>query len=153
MDHTGNGRQESAAEKKLRSLEVSDEQWTDIAPLIPGKRARRGRPRAGGRRTLNGILYVLQSGKAWEEVPRQYGSPATCWRRLQEWSADGTWERIWHAYLGGLDEAGRAAWADAFLAGLFVPSKRGRRNRSEDGRAQRQTLSGVESAGRETPKA
>lgn len=121
-----------------RSYEVTDEQWAEIAPLIPGKSARRGRPRAGRRRTLNGILYVLQTGRAWEEVPRQYGSPATCWRRLQEWTADGSWERIWHVYLAGLEEVGRAAWSEAFLAGRFVPSKRGRRMRAESGRAARQ---------------
>lgn len=126
-----------AFEKTLRSAELSDEQWEAIAPIIPGKRARRGRPRAGARRTLDGILYILMTGKPWEEVPRQYGSPATCWRRMQEWMADGTWERIWQAYVGTLDDTGRSAWADALLAGHFVPSKRGRRNRSEESRAQR----------------
>jgi transposase len=125
-------------EHMTRSYEVTDEQWAEIAPLIPGKRARRGRPRAGRRRTLNGILYVLQTGRAWEEVPRQYGSPATCWRRLQEWTADGSWERIWRAYLTRLNEDARAAWVEAFLQGRFVPSKRGRRIRTEGERVTRQ---------------
>lgn len=133
-DGRQNGRESEdspKSERVPRRYEVSDEQWAEIAPLIPNKRTRRGRPRAGRRRTLNGILYVLQTGRTWEEVPRQYGSPATCWRRLQEWTADGSWERIWRAYLAGLDEVGRAAWTEAFLEGRFVPLKRGRRTRTE----------------------
>ena len=37
-----------------------------------------------------------------------------------------------------LDEVGRAAWTEAFLAGHFVPSKRGRRIRTEGERVTRQ---------------
>lgn len=153
-DSRTNGRQNGResgdypqGEHMPRGYEVTDEQWAEIAPLIPNKRARRGRPRAGRRRTLNGILYVLQTGRAWEEVPRQYGSPATCWRRLQEWTADGSWERIWRAYLTGLDEVGRAAWTEAFLAGRFVPSKRGRRTRSDGERVARQPQDEAADAG------
>jgi transposase len=53
------------------------------APLLPLPRKGRGRPRADGCQTLNGILYVLRTGCRWEDVPREYGSPATFWRRLR----------------------------------------------------------------------
>lgn len=75
--------------------------------------------------TLNGILYVLKTGCAWEDLPPEYGSDTTCWRRLNEWSLDGTWERIWRTFLSQLDAAGQIEWAQAFLDGSFVPAKKG----------------------------
>jgi transposase len=60
-------------------------------------------------------------------VPRKYGSPTTCWRRLKRWEEDGTWERIWRSLLALLDEFGKLEWAKAFLDGGFVPAKKGER--------------------------
>jgi hypothetical protein len=39
---------------------------------------------------------------------------------------DGTWERIWRAFLTSLNEAGKLDWSRAFLDGSFVPAKKGR---------------------------
>ena len=103
---------------------VSDAQWAVLEPLIP-KKQQRGRPRNDDRRTLNGIVYVLKTGCAWEDLPREYGSDSTCWRRLNEWSEDGTWEPIWRTLLSRLDAAEKIAWAQAFLDGRFVPAKKG----------------------------
>jgi len=102
--------------------ELTDAQWAIIEPLIPKQKPGRGRPRADDRRTLNGIIYVLKTGCAWADLPREYGSPTTCWRRLHQWTQDGTWERIWRALLSRLDEAGQLEWAHAFLDGSFVPA-------------------------------
>ena len=105
--------------------ELTDEQWAVIEPLIPKQRGGRGRPRNDDRQTLNGVLYVLKTGCAWEDVPRQYGSPATCWRRFNQWSEDGTWEQIWRTLLSQLDAEDKIDWVQAFLDGSFVPAKKG----------------------------
>ncbi len=105
--------------------ELTDAQWALIAPLLPKRTPGPGRPRADDRRTLNGILYVLKTGCAWADVPPQYGSPSTCWRRLQAWSEDGTWEQVWRSLLSQLDAQGKLEWAQAFLDGSFVPAKKG----------------------------
>ncbi len=88
---------------------LTDEQWASIAPLIPERTSRRGRPRNDDRKTLNGILYVLKNGCAWQDLPPEYGSGTTCWRRLQEWSADGIWGRIWRTLFAQPDA--QDAWA------------------------------------------
>ncbi|RLE68618.1 MAG: hypothetical protein DRJ34_02665 [Thermoprotei archaeon] len=44
---------------------LTDEQWERIRPLLPPP-AQTGRPRADDRKVLNGILYVLRTGCAWE---------------------------------------------------------------------------------------
>jgi transposase len=87
----------------MRATELTDEQWERLKPLLP-PRQKRGRPRADDRRTLNGVLYVLRTGCRWQDVPREYGSSSTSWRRLKAWEEDGTWERIWHSLLTLLDE-------------------------------------------------
>jgi transposase len=87
--------------------DITDDQWTVIVPLIPKQRAGPGRRRNDDRTTLNGILFVLKTGCAWEDVPRRYGSPATCWRRSSGWATDGTWERIWRVLLSQLDAQGK----------------------------------------------
>lgn len=109
----------------MKRHELTNDQWTVIEPLLPKRRRGRGRPRANDRQTLNGILYVLKTGCAWADLPRAYGAYATCWRRLQQWEADGTWERIWQTMLGQLDAQGKLEWAQAFLDGSFVPAKKG----------------------------
>ena len=57
--------------------ELTNEQKAIIAPLIPKRKPSLGRPRTDNRRTLNGILYVLKTGCAWADMPREYGSSTT----------------------------------------------------------------------------
>jgi hypothetical protein len=77
---------------------------------------------------VNGILWVLHSGARWRDLPREYGSPSTCHRRLQEWQDQGIWEHIWLTFLGALDRQGKLDWSQAFLDGSFVPAKKGERS-------------------------
>ncbi len=71
-------------------FEISDELWAEVEPLIPARPRRRrypGRKAIDDRLVLNGILHVLHTGIAWEDLPREYGygSGVTCWRRLRTW--------------------------------------------------------------------
>jgi non-specific serine/threonine protein kinase len=91
---------------------LTDAEWERLRPLL-GIRSKRGRPRADDRRTLEGILYVLRTGCRWQDLPARYGSPTTCWRRLAQWQADSTWERLWTAFLETLEAQERRAWAGA----------------------------------------
>lgn len=63
--------------------DLTDVQWRVLKPLMP-PRKHTGQKRADDRQTLNGILYVLRTGSRWSDVPSQYGSPTTCWRRLKQ---------------------------------------------------------------------
>ncbi len=69
---------------------VSDELWSICDPIIPDPSPlspKGGRPRIGNRQTLTGILFVLKTGIAWEDLPQEMGCGCgmTCWRRLVEW--------------------------------------------------------------------
>jgi transposase len=104
--------------------DLSQAQWGLIFPLLP-PRNKRGRPRADDRRTLNGILWVLRTGTAWNDMPRRYGADSTCHKRLKEWQEQGVWKRVLDALLSSLDEQGKLDWRLVYVDATFVPAKRG----------------------------
>ena len=70
---------------------VSKELWQQLQPLIPTfVPSSKGDPRkrtVSDEAALNGILFVLQTGISWEDLPQSmgFGSGMTCWRRLRDW--------------------------------------------------------------------
>jgi transposase len=74
---------------------------------------------------FEGILWILQTGAAWRFLPEEFPSPATCWRRLQQWEQEGVWLNAWRALLGALDAEGLLEWDETFLDGSFAPAKKG----------------------------
>jgi transposase len=122
MSHT----EERNAGRRRKPL-WTDEQWKLIGPLLPEmpKSKKGGRPWAPNRGVLDGILWVLRTGARWQDLPDEYLSPSTCWRRLQRWEVEDVWLEIWRAFLGTLDERGQLDWSEAFIDGSFVPAKKG----------------------------
>ena len=91
---------------------LDDELWRLIEPLLPVRKRRfhhPGRKRLDDRRTLAGILFVLRTGIAWQQLPQQlgYGSGMTCWRRLKEWQQAGVFQALHNRLLAQLRAAGR----------------------------------------------
>jgi transposase len=103
---------------------LSDEQWAKIEPLLPKVRSR-GRPWADNRQVLEGILWVLKTGARWRDLPKEYPSPSTCWRRLRHWEERDVWLKIWRQFLSELDQRGKLDWSESFLDGSFAPAKKG----------------------------
>ena len=56
--------------------------------------SKQGRPWRGNREVLDGILWVLRTGAPWRDLPEKYPSYQTCHRRFQQWSSDGTLEKV-----------------------------------------------------------
>ena len=55
---------------------LDDERWRLVEPLLPVRRRRFHRPgrnRLDDRRTLSGILFVLRTGIAWQQLPQELG--------------------------------------------------------------------------------
>jgi transposase len=98
---------------------LPDELWAIIQPMLPQQAPspKGGRPRLDDRKALTGILFVLKTGIGWEDLPQEMGCGCgmTCWRRLRDWQADGTWQRIHAQLLRRLDEAGRIDWSRAAI--------------------------------------
>ncbi len=106
---------------------VSDELWAIVGPLIPKVKRRHrypGRKRIEDRKVLSGILFVLKTGVAWEQLPQEMGcgSGMTCWRRLQEWQQTGVWQRLHEGLLASLREADRIDWSRAVVDSSHLPA-------------------------------
>jgi len=106
---------------------LTDRQWKKVEPLLPKppKSKKGGRPWADNRKVFEGILWVLRTGAPWADLPKEYPSPSTCWRRLRDWEEQDVWLTIWRAFLAELDEKGQLDWSEAFIDGSFAPAKKG----------------------------
>jgi transposase len=51
-------------------FDLTDEEWTELEPLMPAKRKS---ARVDDRRITNAILYVLRTGIPWRDLPEAYG--------------------------------------------------------------------------------
>ena len=109
-------------------MDLTDAQWLIVAvflPIPPKRLDGKGRPRLDNRQLLNGILWILRTGAAWQDLPRRYGSPATCHRRFQEWCRCGVFEQILEALATDLEERGGIDLSECFIDGTFVSAKKG----------------------------
>src|SRR5919197_4931273 len=83
-------------EQAMKPL-VTDALWQRLQPLLPPPPRRRfrfpGRKPLDYRKILTGILFVLKTGIAWEDLPLEMGCGCgmTCWRRLRQWYQAGVW--------------------------------------------------------------
>jgi len=78
-----------------RRYELTDFEWSIIAPLLPDKP--RGVPRADDRKVLNGIYWRLRTGSPWADIPERYGPYTTCYNRFVRWRKIGVWDKIFEA--------------------------------------------------------
>jgi transposase len=72
-------------------MDLTDEQWEVLEPLIPDPPQRedgRGRPWRDPRDVINGILWILRTGAPWKDLPERYPPYQTCHRRFQRWIED-----------------------------------------------------------------
>jgi transposase len=103
---------------------VSDELWSVIEPGLPRQRPRPrgGRPPVPDRACLTGIVFVLKTGIAWEDLPQEMGCGCgmTCWRRLRDWQQAGVWEGLHRVLLELLHEADRIDWSRALVDSATV---------------------------------
>ncbi len=80
-------------------MDLTDEQWALIQPLIPPPSPHsRGRPTADPRATLNGIFRKLRLGAPWYNLPPYalecYPSWQTCYRAYRRWGSTGLMNQI-----------------------------------------------------------
>jgi transposase len=101
--------------------DLTDPQWERLEPLLPPVRSgKKGRPYRDHRPVLDGILWVLRTGAAWEDLPDRYPPKSTCHDRLARWQRDGTWTNILQALLAAADAHGDLAWVAAFVDSTTV---------------------------------
>jgi transposase len=90
--------------------DVTEEEWGQIAALIPAAR-RGGCPRTVNiREVVNGLLYVLSTGCQWRAMPTDLPPRSTIADYMERWQADGTLRKIQDTlYVRCREQAARAA--------------------------------------------
>jgi transposase len=103
---------------------LPDELWEILEPVLPKwtPSPKGGQPRLDDRTVLTGILFVLKTGIPWEDLPSELGCGCgmTCWRRLRDWQADGTWLKIHKILLDRLRAVDQLDWSRAPVDASFV---------------------------------
>ncbi|MCG6158346.1 transposase [Rubinisphaera margarita] len=105
---------------------LTDEQWNLIKPFFPQKirSSLGGRPEVDNRRCLEGILWVLTTGARWKDLPAEYPSYCSCWRRFRNWTESGAFLKAWSVLLEKLDELGQLDLSTLIGDGTFCASKK-----------------------------
>jgi transposase len=111
-----------------QDMQLTDEQWSVVQPLIPKpkvRKDRKGRPRVEARSVLDGMLWILWTGAPWKALPNEYPPYQTCHRRMQEWVADRVFWKILTALAEDLRERGKIDLTEAFIDGTHAGANRG----------------------------
>src|SRR4030067_1117556 len=104
-------------------MDLTDEQWEVVEPLIPKAPRRpdgRGRPRVDDRKILNGILWIMRTGAPWHDLAEKYPSYQTCHRRFQEWVRSGVFDKVLRALAEDVRDRGGLDLTECFIDGTFV---------------------------------
>ena len=117
MANRSRGAVESPAGSTMEpEFELTDEQWHLISDLFPESAVgpEGGRPTAPARDCVEGILWILRSGARWKDLPKQFPSATTCWRRHRDWTESCVWEKAWSRLTRLLDRRGRIKHEESF---------------------------------------
>src|SRR3954449_13369446 len=110
---------------------VTDALWERLQPLLPPLPSRRfrfpGRKPLDYRKILPGILFVLKTGIAWDELPAELGCGCgkTCRHYLRLWHQAGVWRQLHALLLAELNGADQIDWGRALIDASFAKAPEG----------------------------
>jgi transposase len=110
---------------------VTDALWGRIRPLLPPPPPRHfrfpGRKPLDYRKVLTGILFVLKTGIAWDDLPAELGCGCgkTCKHYLRAWYQAGVWQQLHALLLAELNGADQIDWRRALIDASFVKAPEG----------------------------
>ena len=110
---------------------INDALWERVHPLLPPRPKRRfrfpGRKPLDDRKVLTGILFVLKTGIAWDDLPADLGCGCgkTCRYYLQAWHEAGVWLKLHTLLLAELNGADQIDWRRAIIDASFAKAPEG----------------------------
>jgi transposase len=110
---------------------VTDALWERLEPLLPPPPQRRfrfpGRKPLDYRKVLTGILFVLKTGMAWDDLPAELGCGCgkTCHHYLRTWHQAGVWRQLHAVLLAELNGADQIDWERALIDASFAKAPEG----------------------------
>jgi transposase len=90
--------------------DLTDDEWAEIAPLLPPARPGGNKRSVNLREVVNGLMYILGTGCQWRAIPKDLAARSTVYDYFSRWSWDGTLVRIHHTlYVKCREQAAREA--------------------------------------------
>src|SRR5262245_21268500 len=122
-----------AADEGVQAMKplVTDALWQRVEPLLPPPKPRRfrfpGRQPIDRRSILTGILFVLKTGIAWDDLPAELGCGCgkTCRGYLRLWHEAGVWLGLHALLLAELNGADQVDWERALIDASFAKAPEG----------------------------
>src|SRR5262245_8032665 len=90
----------------MKRHELTDQQWELLAPFFPRRPIQRGGQWKDDRFMLNGILWRLNTGAPWRDLPERFGPWQTVYDRFRKIRKSGLLDRIIERLQLRLNEAG-----------------------------------------------
>lgn len=74
---------------------LADAEWERVRELLPEQKPGLGRPRRDDRQVLCGILWIMDTGSSWQDLPEdEFGPTSTVRGRYRKWLKEGLWSQI-----------------------------------------------------------
>jgi transposase len=73
---------------------LTEEQWAQIAPLLPSEVGRVARPTTSKRLMVEAIVWILRTGAPWRDPPKRFGPWQSVYTRFRRWTQQGIWAGV-----------------------------------------------------------
>src|SRR3978361_2214912 len=88
---------------------LTDAPWAKFEAAIAAVKLRGARPRKDDLRTIEAIIWRLDSGAKWRSIPAELGDGQHAYLRFLRWAVAGVWDRIMaHVVAAGEPQLGFA---------------------------------------------
>ena len=76
---------------------LTDAQWAKMEPHCLGKVSDPGRSGMDNRLFVEAVLWKARTGSPWRDLPEDFGKWNTVFKRFDDWSRAGIFERLFEA--------------------------------------------------------
>ena len=87
-------------DESIHRHDISDEFWSKLEPMLPGRKGSWGGQAKDNRRFINAVFWILRTGAPWRDLPASYGGWKNTHRRFCRWRDQGIWEKLMEQLIG-----------------------------------------------------
>ncbi len=91
---------------------LSEEQWSDLEPLIEVCRPHAKVPSQHLRRTVEAILWRFQNGATWRSLPAEFGPWWMAAQTFIRLARLGVWKSCWHWFRSAASGSAWCSWTE-----------------------------------------